>query len=86
MREAGQHLEASKLYLWSRRLMEAERDAANTKTERMGAMKAHVDRMEKLLKDSRLQLEHAEVSRLDHLDIQFHYHEAVSWWVTERAK
>ncbi len=86
MREAGQHLESSKQYLWSRRLMEAERDAATTKTERMSAAKAHVDRMEKLLKDTRIQLEHAEVSRLDHLDIQFHYNEAVSWWVKEKGK
>ncbi|MCA1686579.1 MAG: hypothetical protein LC745_11520 [Planctomycetia bacterium] len=86
MRAAGQHIDSLRHYVWSRRLMEAERDSARTKAERVAAAKGHVDRMAKLMKDIRLQYEHAEVSRLDFLDLQYHNDEAVSWLEKERAK
>ena len=42
--------------------------------------------MGRLVKDIRLQWEHSEVSRLEYLDTQFHYDEAVSWWEAEKAR
>jgi hypothetical protein len=76
MRSAGQHIDASKHYLWSIRLMEAEREAADTKEKRVAAVRSHLDRMSRLLKDIRLQYEHSEVGRLEFLDTQFHQNEA----------
>jgi hypothetical protein len=86
MRRAGEHLDPTKHYVWSCRLMEAEREAAGTKAERVAAAKAHVDRMCKLMKDCQVRWEHAEVSRLEFLDSQFRYSEAVSWWEKEKSK
>ena len=85
MRAAGQHIDASRHYAWSLRLMEAEREAADSKDKRVAAVKAHLDRMGKLMKDIRLQYEHAEVSRLDYLDTQFHENEAAALWEKEKA-
>ena len=86
MRAAGQHLDTTKYYVWSKRLMEAEREAAGGKLERVAATRAHVDRMNKLMWDSRLQFEHSELSRLEFLDAQFHYEEAAAWLEKESAR
>ncbi len=86
MRSVGEHLDSTRHYVWSRRLMEAERDAAATRAERVAAARGHVGRMSNLMKDIRVQFEHAEVSRLAFLDLQYHNDEAVSWLEKEKAK
>jgi hypothetical protein len=40
--------DGEKVYRWSRRWMEAERDLANTKAERAAVLQGHFDRMKKL--------------------------------------
>ncbi len=85
MRGAGQHIDSLKHYVWSRRLMEAERECAGSKADRIAATKAHLDRIEKLISDIKLQYEHSEVSRLEFLDTLYHYNEAVSAWEKEKA-
>jgi hypothetical protein len=40
--------DGEKVYRWSRRWMEAERELANTKAERAAALQAHFERMKKL--------------------------------------
>lgn len=86
MRGVGEHIDSMRHYVWSRRLMEAERDVATSKAERVAATRAHVDRMSNLMKDIRAQFEHAEVSRLAFLDLQYHNDEALEWWEKEKVK
>jgi hypothetical protein len=86
MRLAGQHIDAMKHYVWSRRLMEAEQEMAGSKAERVAAAKAHLGRIERLMKDIQLQYENAELGRLDYLDSQYHYNEAISAWEQEKAE
>jgi hypothetical protein len=40
--------DGEKVYRWSRRWMEAERDLATTKAERVAALQGHLERMKKL--------------------------------------
>ncbi len=46
-REPGFHFDPDQAYPWSRRWMEAEKEAAQTKAERVTAVEGHLERMKK---------------------------------------
>lgn len=63
-----------KVYRWSRRWMEAERDLASTKAERMAALQGHIDRMKKL---------EVEVSTINGSTIPFQHITATNFYRAE---
>ena len=76
-----------KTYLWSRRWMEAERDMANNKAERVAALKGHFERMKKLELLALLAETRDCAPRLENLAPAKYYRaEAEIWLIKEKAR
>jgi hypothetical protein len=76
-----------KTYVWSRRWMEAERDIAKNKAERVAALQAHFERMKKLEVLVLLMETRNAAPRPERLaPAQFYRAEADIWLAAEKAK
>jgi hypothetical protein len=78
--------EPERSYLWSRRWMEAEREAAATKAGRVAAVEGHLERMkkwEKIFKEGR---ERGIFSPADVGAAEFYRLEADDWLAEEKAR
>ena len=85
MSAKGEVIDAGTIYVWSRRLMECERDLAVKNSDRMAAVMAHVERMRSLRESTYKNWVAGKTTRLEYLDVQFHYNEAVSSMVSEKT-
>jgi RNA polymerase sigma factor (sigma-70 family) len=65
-----------KIYLWSLRVAEAERDASANPADQIAAFQAHLDRMKDFEKEAKEMLDQGMISNLEYLDVQFRREEA----------
>ena len=85
LREGGEQVNADRLHLWSRRWMEAQRDASPKKADRIAALEAHRDRMKELRKTAEQRYKAGQSSHADVLAADFYIAEA-ELWLTEANK
>jgi hypothetical protein len=75
------------VYRWSRRWMEAERDLATTKEQRVAAAKRHFERMKQLEQEvHNYGLLHSTTPILEMAATKFYRAEAETWRAEENAK
>ena len=70
---------ADRLYLWSRRWMEAQRDVGPKKADRIAALEAHRDRMKDLRKTAEQRYKAGQCSHAEVLSVDFYLAEAEIW-------
>jgi hypothetical protein len=78
--------EPERSYLWSRRWMEAERQAAGTKAGRVAAVEGHLERMKKWEKVFKEGVERGIFSPGDVAAAEFYRLEAEGWLAEEKAR
>lgn len=71
--------DAEPVYIWSRRWMEAQRDASAKKADRIAALEAHRDRMKALRKMTEQRYKAGQGSHADVLGVDFYIAEAELW-------
>lgn len=71
--------DAEKVYLWSRRWMEARRDGSDKPADRAAAAEAHRDRMKELRKTAESQYNTGKTTPADVLAADFYVAEAELW-------
>jgi outer membrane protein TolC len=76
---AGGKSDPEKVYLWSRRWMEARRDRAAKKADRVAAVEAHRDRMKELRKTAEARYRAGQLPLADVLGVDFYIAEAELW-------
>jgi len=72
-------VDAERPYLWSRRWMEAQRDASPKKADRIAALEAHRDRMKDLRKTAEQRYKAGQGSHAEVLSVDFYLAEAEVW-------
>lgn len=72
-------VEAETLYLWSNRILNAERDAASKEEQRITALQAHLDRMMQLESETKRRLEGGKVRAHEMAAAEFYRLEAELW-------
>jgi hypothetical protein len=73
------------VYRWSRRWMEAEREVAKSKAERVAALQGHFERMKKLEQEVQMYAR-GTIPFQQLAATQFYRAEAELWLLAERAK
>ncbi len=87
MRSRGQAgIDLDQDYLWSRRLLEAERDATGKKQDDLPALEAHLDRMKELETLAKQAFRAGEASALQAAATEFYRVEAEFWLAQARTK
>jgi hypothetical protein len=86
-RDGGFQLDPEKLYLWSRRWMEAEREVGTERAERVATVEKHLERMKKweqMVEAARRQ--GLTFTEGDVAAAQFYRLEAEAWLAQEKAR
>jgi hypothetical protein len=83
--DAREPLDFEKLYLWSRRWMEAEKELAARKAERAAAAQGHVDRMKGLEELAKKLHKEGFLSAVELPAAEFYRLEAERWLEKEKA-
>jgi multidrug efflux pump subunit AcrA (membrane-fusion protein) len=78
--------DAEKVYLWSRRWMETERDVSDKAPGRVAAVGSHLDRMKKLRKAAEARYQIGQAGQVDVLGADFYLAEAELWLARAEAK
>lgn len=78
--------DAEKVYLWSRRWMEAQRDVSGKQPDRVAAVEAHLERMKELRKTAEARYRIAQAPPADVLGADFSIAEAELWLAQVKAK
>ncbi|HJZ58680.1 MAG TPA: efflux RND transporter periplasmic adaptor subunit [Gemmataceae bacterium] len=78
--------DTEKVYLWSRRWMEAEQDAGEKKADRIAAVEAHLDRMKELRKLAEARYQAGQSTHADVLGVDFYLAEARLWLAQAKAE
>lgn len=79
LHEGRGQVDADRLYLWSRRWMEAQRDASPKKADQIAALEAHRDRMKDLRKMAEQRYKAGQGSHAEVLCVDFYLAEAELW-------
>jgi hypothetical protein len=83
MRKAGQSgIDPDQDYLWSRRLLEAERDARGKKHDEQATLESHLDRM-KQLESQVKQMYRAGESSAVHVAASEYYRLEAEFWIAK---
>lgn len=85
LHEGRGQVNADRLYLWSRRWMEAQRDVSPKKADQVAALEAHRDRMKDLRKTTEQRYKAGQGSHAEVLSVDFYIAEA-ELWLTEATK
>jgi hypothetical protein len=85
-RQGQAGFDAEKVYLWSRRWMEAERDLSEKKADRAAAAEAHLDRMKDLRKLDVARYKAGQGTKAEALGADFYVAEAELWLARVKGK
>jgi RNA polymerase sigma factor (sigma-70 family) len=86
LRSKGEAAPPEANYLWSRRLLDAQTAAATTPEEKTAALKAYVERLNKLKADAMALHTATKGSFLDVLDAEYRCNEAEKWLADAQAE
>jgi hypothetical protein len=78
--------DAEKVYLWSRRLLEAQRELGNKQADQVRALEAHRGRMKDLRELAAKRYQAEQVPQADVLGAEFYAVEAALWLARPEAR
>jgi hypothetical protein len=80
-----QSVDVEKIYVWSRRWMEAQSDLSERKEDRLAAAEAHFERMKRLETQANRNVESGKAKQESRFGVEFYRVEAQAW-VMEKKK
>jgi hypothetical protein len=78
--------DAEKVYLWSRRLLEAQQDSSDKKADRLAALEGHLGRMKDLRKISEERYKQGAAIHADVVATDYYVAEATLWLAQAKTK
>jgi hypothetical protein len=78
--------DAEKVYLWSRRLLEAQQDSSDKKADRLAALEGHLGRMKDLRKIAEERYRQGAAIHADVVATDYYVAEAALWLAQAKTK